>query len=88
MASRLSQFTLLRADVTANDEIDRELLTHYGLFGPPSLVFFEGKGSEIKEVRIQGEIDADRLAAHLAGVLAKYGYGNGDNFGELAVISR
>ncbi|MEM7096753.1 MAG: protein-disulfide reductase DsbD [Pseudomonadota bacterium] len=87
VASRLSQFTLLRADVTANDEIDKELLTHYGLFGPPSLVFFEGKGGEIKEVRIQGEIDADRLAAHLAGVLAKYGNPNAGKIGEIAAIS-
>ena len=88
VATRLAQFTLLRADVTDNDPIDRELLNHYGLFGPPSLVFFAGDGSEIKEVRVQGEIDVDRLAAHLAGILANYGAESSSNFGEIAAISR
>ena len=71
VAAGLAQFKLLRADVTKNDAIDRELLQHYGLFGPPSLVFFKGgvAGGELREVRIQGEIGADALAAHLSAVL-------------------
>ncbi len=85
VASRLKQFTLVRADVTLNDEIDQALLNHYGLFGPPSLVFLSGDGSEMKEVRIQGEVDAETLARHLGAVLANV---NGDNFGEIASISR
>jgi len=87
VASRLNQFTLLRADVTDNDEIDRELLNHYGLFGPPSLVFFQGKGGELKEVRIQGEVDADTLAAHLGAVLAVVGTTTSDKIPEIAAIS-
>ena len=39
VAEKLAQFTLLRADVTANDAQDQALLKRYGLFGPPSLVF-------------------------------------------------
>ena len=88
VASRLQQFTLLRADVTDNDPVDRELLNHYGLFGPPSLVFFGEDGSEIKEVRVQGEIGVERLAAHLAGILANYGAGNSSKIGEIAAIYR
>ncbi len=65
VAERLAQFRLLRADVTANDEIDRELLSHYGLFGPPSLVFLNSEGNEFKGYRIQGEITADAMATHL-----------------------
>lgn len=92
VAARLNQFTLLRADVTANDEIDRELLNHYGLFGPPSLVFFAGDGRELDEVRIQGEVNADTLAAHLGAVLASLGAGEGSmtaaKVGELALNYR
>ncbi len=88
VASRLNQFTLLRADVTDNDEIDRELLGHYGLFGPPSLVFFSVDGRELSEVRIQGEVDADTLAAHLGAVLAAVNAGEGEKVGEIAAISR
>ena len=64
----LREFGLLRVDVTANDELDRELLSHFGLFGPPTLAFFKRDGSEITEVRIQGEIDADAFSKHLSGI--------------------
>ena len=64
----LREFGLLRVDVTANDELDRELLSHFGLFGPPTLAFFTRDGSEITEVRIQGEIDADAFSKHLSGI--------------------
>jgi thiol:disulfide interchange protein DsbD len=88
VATRLNQFTLLRADVTENDEVDRALLNHYGLFGPPSLIFFAENGSELKEVRIQGEVNADTLAAHLGAVLASLGAsnkaGSGEKIGEIA----
>jgi thiol:disulfide interchange protein DsbD len=87
VAARLNQFTLLRADVTDNDAIDRELLNHYGLFGPPSLVFFEGEGGELTDVRIQGEVNAETLAAHLGAVLASLNAGRLNNVGEIAAIS-
>lgn len=76
VASKLRQFTLLRADVTDNDETDRALLNHYGLFGPPSLVFFAPDGSEIAEVRIQGEVGREALATHLGSVLGLVDSGN------------
>jgi thiol:disulfide interchange protein DsbD len=81
VASRLAQFRLLRADVTENNAQDKELLEAFGLFGPPSLVFFGEDGSEISEVRVQGEIGADALATHLGAVLSWFG---GDNVGEIA----
>ena len=70
VARLLGRFTLLRADVTANDSQDQALLERFALFGPPSLVFFSEDGSEIDEFRIQGEVSADRLETHLAQVLA------------------
>ena len=71
VAPKLAQFTLLRADVTANDDIDRALLAHYGLFGPPSLVFLSEDGREIEELRLQGELGASAFAAHLDLVLRR-----------------
>ena len=62
VASRLAQFRLLRADVTENNAEDKALLEAFGLFGPPSLVFFAEDGREMSEVRVQGEIGADALA--------------------------
>jgi thiol:disulfide interchange protein DsbD len=81
VASRLAQFRLLRADVTENNAQDKELLETFGLFGPPSLVFFAEDGTEMSEVRVQGEIGADALAAHLSAVLGQFG---GVKIGEIA----
>jgi len=81
VASRLQQFRLLRADVTENDAADKALLEEFGLFGPPSLVFFAEDGREMTEVRIQGEVDADALAAHLGAVLGQLAE---TNTGEIA----
>jgi thiol:disulfide interchange protein DsbD len=84
VAARLSQFRLLRADVTENDAEDKALLAAYGLFGPPSLVFFDEDGREISDVRIQGEVGANALASHLGAVLAHL---EAVKFGDLALKS-
>ena len=81
VAAQLSQFHLVRADITQNNEQDKALLKAFGLFGPPSLVFFSIEGREISEVRIQGEVDADALARHLGAVLDRFG---ASNFGDIA----
>lgn len=73
--SRLSQFRLLRADVTRNDADDKALMNEFGLFGPPSLVFFSQHGEEMRDVRIQGEVGAARFADHLQAVLDREGAG-------------
>ena len=70
VAEKLGQFTLLKADVTLNDDQDQALLKQFGLFGPPSLVFFAEDGSEMADFRIQGEVDSDTLSRHLSAVLA------------------
>jgi thiol:disulfide interchange protein DsbD len=66
----MGRFELLRADVTANAPRHRELLAHYDLFGPPSLLFFAPGQGELRAFRLQGEIGADDFARHLRGVLA------------------
>ena len=70
VAPLLQQFQLLRADVTLNDATDQALLKHYGLFGPPSLVFFRQDTSEIQELRLQGEVPEQQLSPHLKAVLS------------------
>lgn len=57
VAGRLAGYTLLRADVTANDAVDRELLAHFGLYGPPAVLFFHG-GAERRAQRLVGFVDA------------------------------
>lgn len=68
VAERLSAFARINVDVTDTNDASRRLLDHYGLFGPPSLLFFEAS-RELREARIQGEIKAAPFASHLDGVI-------------------
>lgn len=68
VAEPLSAFARINVDVTQTNDTTRELLDHFGLFGPPSLLFFNGQ-EEVRDARIQGEIRAAGLASHLDGVL-------------------
>ncbi|MDI5934090.1 protein-disulfide reductase DsbD [Halomonas kalidii] len=70
VAEPLSSFARINVDVTATDDTSRELLDRFGLFGPPSLLFFDDAG-EIRAARIQGEVRAAALASHLEGVLER-----------------
>jgi thiol:disulfide interchange protein DsbD len=54
VAARMQQIVLLKADVTANSDADKELLKHFGLFGPPGIIFFDVQGKEIAGLRVVG----------------------------------
>lgn len=54
----LSGVTLLKADVTANDDIDKALMKRFGIVGPPAILFFEN-GSEQKAQRVVGFKNAE-----------------------------
>lgn len=58
VSARLAGMTLLRADVTDNDALDRALLERFELFGPPAVLFFRD-GRELREHRLIGFADAN-----------------------------
>ena len=58
---RLSNMLLLRADVTANDDEDRALLSSHALYGPPALLFFR-EGDELRQQRVVGFVAAPAFA--------------------------
>lgn len=68
VASQLRQFHLIRADVTGTGDETQSLLKSFGLFGPPSLLFF-ADDQELRDARIQGEVNAEQLGPHLDKVL-------------------
>ena len=65
----LAGAVLVQADVTANDKIDQALLAHFGIFGPPTIVFYDRRGNEIDGQRVIGYMDGDDFLAHLDFVL-------------------
>lgn len=56
---------LLKADVTANDAVDRELMSHFGIFGPPAILFFDTRGDELRGYRSLGYMPAQRFTDHV-----------------------
>ena len=65
----LKDFVLLQADVTPNDAQDKALYKHFGIFGPPAILFFDSQGEEQNAYRIAGFMPADEFQQHLNKVL-------------------
>ena len=61
----LEGVTLLKVDVTANNQMDQSVMKHYGLIGPPALLFFGLDKSERFASRIVGYIEAKDFIEHL-----------------------
>jgi thioredoxin:protein disulfide reductase len=51
---KLQGFTLLKADVTKNNDDDKALQAKYGIVGPPGLIFWDTNNKEIKASKIVG----------------------------------
>lgn len=66
----LAGATLLQADVTANDEADRALLAHFGIFGPPTIAFFGRDGVERRNFRLVGFVPAEQFRGHVTAAFA------------------
>jgi thiol:disulfide interchange protein DsbD len=60
--SVLAGAVLLKADVTANDEADQALLQRFGIFGPPTIAFWNTEGVELNRFRVVGFMKADEFA--------------------------
>ncbi|MGM3386032.1 protein-disulfide reductase DsbD [Stutzerimonas stutzeri] len=65
VAPRLADYRLIRFDITESNPAQRALLDRYKLFGPPAILFFDRKGSELQNARVVGEIDADAFLQRL-----------------------
>ncbi len=61
----LANTVLLQADVTADDDIDKALMKEFGIFGPPSILFFGVDGKERRSYRVVGFVKADPFREHV-----------------------
>ncbi len=66
----LASAVLLQADVTANDATDQALLQHFGILGPPTIVFYGSQGDERTQFRVVGFKPAEEFAPHVAQAFA------------------
>ena len=61
----LAGTVLLQADVTKNDELDQELLQRFGVFGPPTIIFFGTDGQQRHGYEVVGYMKAEAFTDHL-----------------------
>jgi thiol:disulfide interchange protein DsbD len=61
----LSNTVLLQADVTKNDDEDKALLERFGVFGPPTIIFFGTDGQQRRGYEVVGYMKAKDFAEHV-----------------------
>ncbi|MBE9547937.1 MAG: protein-disulfide reductase DsbD [Proteobacteria bacterium] len=61
----LANTLLIQADVTAYDATDEALIKHFGLIGPPAILFYDRRGMELKNYRMVGYMPADEFLQHI-----------------------
>lgn len=65
VAARMAKMQIVRPDVTRNDATDKELLKHWGVMGPPTLILVGPDGTERRDLRVVGEINAPEFLNRL-----------------------
>jgi thiol:disulfide interchange protein DsbD len=66
----LSNTVWLQADVTANDAEDKALLDRFGVFGPPTIIFFGTDGQQRHGYEVVGYMKAEAFAEHVLKAIA------------------
>jgi thioredoxin:protein disulfide reductase len=66
----LANFIVLRADVTANDVLDKALEKKFNVIAPPTFLFFTPDGVELSDQRIVGQLGRQAFENHLNRVLS------------------
>ena len=61
----LANTVVLQADVTRNDAEDKALLERFGVFGPPTIIFFGSDGQERVGYEVVGFMKAEDFAKHI-----------------------
>ncbi|MFA5462031.1 MAG: protein-disulfide reductase DsbD [Sulfurimonas sp.] len=63
--TKMSEFVLIRADVTQNSDEQKALSKKYGVFGPPVIIFFDKDTNVISSKTVVGFMEADNFLEHL-----------------------
>jgi thiol:disulfide interchange protein DsbD len=62
---RLASWKTIQVDVTDNNEQHQALAKEFGVFGPPTILFFDANGIENKQLRLVGNVSSEALLNHL-----------------------
>lgn len=56
---KLINFNLIKVDVTNFTSQDKEIMREFNIFGPPAVIFFNDQGNELKDLQLNGYLDAN-----------------------------
>ncbi len=63
--AKMDDFVLIKADITANTQAQKDLSVKYGVFGPPAILFIDENSQVIKSKTIIGFIKPEPFLQHL-----------------------
>ncbi len=69
----LTNFMVLRADVTVNNAFDQMIMRRFHVIAPPTFILFDAAGNELVAQQLIGEVDATTLLSHLSNIETKGG---------------
>ncbi|MES2218214.1 MAG: protein-disulfide reductase DsbD [Pseudomonadota bacterium] len=61
----LSNFVLLRADVTHNNVFDQQIMKRYSVVAPPAMIFFNNAGDQLPRAEIVGEVNEKQFLGNI-----------------------
>jgi len=64
----LKRFTFITIDVTSQTDDEKALLKKYGLFGTPSIIFFDKENKNIPAKTLSGFLNAEKFTKHLKSI--------------------
>ena len=62
---QLKRFTFITIDITANTDEEKALQKHYGIFGTPSIIFFDKENNPLPKKTLAGFVPAKKFVKHL-----------------------
>ncbi len=68
VVAAMSNFVLLQADVTEQDEKDMALMEKIGIPAPPAMIFWGTNGDEMKHLRLMGYMGVGEFKNHISKV--------------------
>lgn len=69
--SLLADFILVKPDITQNTQEQQALMRHLRVMGPPTLLFINPKGQEVREMRMAGAPSYQDLRSRLEAIQAQ-----------------
>lgn len=69
--SLLADFILVKPDITPNTQEQQALMRHLRVMGPPTLLFINPKGQEVREMRMAGAPSYQDLRSRLEAIQAQ-----------------